>query len=111
MTTIRTRVNRTLVASALIAGGATVEATGADSSESINACVNPHSGEIRIIQSMESTRCRRARGSHRPRWTCWSSRSLRTSRPCRPSGVVNLQYVVEGMYPNTSVSRAFCLPE
>lgn len=63
-------------------------------SETIYACVNSHSGEMKIVAA--NTTCGKSRVPIQ-----WQTEST-------GGGVPTIQYVFGGMYPGTSVARAFC---
>ena len=68
---------------------------------SLMACVNSHSGEIKIAKP--GTQCRR--GSYLVELATGSG-----NPPPPPPSALTVEYVTGGMYPGTSVSRAFCPP-
>ena len=93
------RFTTILLASVAVVSGSPIAAEAG----SLAACVNSHSGEIKI--AMAKKQCRRdsylvelAIGSGNP------------PPPPPPQSTLTVEYVTGGMYPDTSVSRAFCPP-
>ena len=76
-----------------------------DGPDVIRACVNPSSGEIKILKPGVSC------GDDRALLT-WSQTGpqgpMGPAGPAGASGIAQTQYITGGMYPDTSVARAFC---
>ena len=101
MTTLRRSLrpvtNGTLTIAAIAALTISIRAQGS----TINACVNPHSGEVKISGGAACPS-----GTFLLQWN--QAGTGGPAGPPGPSGLANILYLDAGMYPNTSVSRAFC---
>ena len=85
----------------LLLSTAALSAPIAAEAASLMACVNSHSGEIKAVKP--GTQCRR--GSYLVELATGSG-----NPPPPPPSTLTVEYVTGGMYPGTSVSRAFCPP-
>jgi hypothetical protein len=90
---------------------ALVRADGA----TINACVNRSSGEIKITNGVTCAGSSvllqwNQTGTAGPAGAAGPAGPAGATGPAGPPGVANAYYVTAGMYPDTSVSRAFCPP-
>jgi hypothetical protein len=121
MSGARATAARRLSVSAAIAvliATAMVVLVRADQGE-IAACVNRHNGELRITRD---GRCRDSRellrwnrmgpvgpaGPAGPTGPAGPAGRNGDPGPAGPPGMTSIQYITAGMFPGTSVSRAFC---
>jgi hypothetical protein len=103
------RANPTVVLAAtiaIIAAGAAFTMVTAQG-DTISACVNRNSGEIKISSGGLCTS-----GDYLLTWgqtgTAGPAGPEGPAGPQGPSGIANVLYFSGGMYPGTSVARAFC---
>ena len=96
---------RYVIAGALAIAFAAVPVGAAWSETTLYACVNRSSGWLRMVPA--GTPCHRTEAP-----LSWGmsgpAGAPGPAGPPGPSGPGNIQYVEGGMYPNTSVARAFC---
>lgn len=111
MSRFRPTLNNFVVATAMavLMTGTTITMLNAQN-ETISACYNSRSGELKIA----------VQGSCHANENLlqWTQSGIPgppglpgPAGPPGPSGVANVYYISAGMYPGTSVSRAFCPPD
>jgi hypothetical protein len=103
------RVRVAAMAACAMLVATTIALVAAHEGGGIAACVNSHSGELRIVGSQNCPA-----GSYLLQWNeRGEPGAAGPAGPAGPpgpagSGGINVQYHWAGMYPDTSVSRAFC---
>jgi hypothetical protein len=91
----------------VLAAASSITALGSEPNV-ISACVNPSSGEMKIVKSGGSC------GGDQVLLT-WAQIGSQgpmgpagPAGPAGPSGIAQVQYMFGGIYPDTAVARAFC---